>query len=52
MQIRNVEHALQSLVEDERTSEITAHLSELVPKIIRLERTVKMQTVGSTWFFS
>ncbi|XP_033643816.1 TNFAIP3-interacting protein 1-like [Asterias rubens] len=50
MQIRNVEHALQSLVEDERTSEITAHLSELVPKIIRLERTVKMQTTLRTVF--
>ncbi|XP_071808506.1 uncharacterized protein [Asterias amurensis] len=50
MQIRNVEHALQSLVEDERTSEITAHLSKLVPKIIRLERTVKMQTTLRTVF--
>lgn len=50
MQIRNVEHALQSLAEGERTSEITAHLSELVPKIIRLERTAKMQMTLRTVF--
>jgi hypothetical protein len=44
MQIRNVEHALQSLSEGTVASEITAHLSELVPKIIRLEHKVKMQS--------
>ena len=46
IQIRNVEHALQSLTEG-CASEITAHLSQLVPKIILLERKFKMQTVWS-----
>jgi len=44
MQIRNVELALQTLSEGSVATEITAHLSELVPKIIRLERKVKTQT--------
>ncbi|XP_022079503.1 TNFAIP3-interacting protein 1-like [Acanthaster planci] len=45
MQIHNVELALQSLSKGNVATEITAHLTELVPKIIRLERKVKTQTI-------
>ncbi|XP_038061931.1 TNFAIP3-interacting protein 1-like isoform X2 [Patiria miniata] len=44
MQIQNVELALKDISEGNVATEITTHLSELVPKIIRLERKFKTQT--------